>query len=373
MLWKIFSGLCIVVLAGAAYFSYAGKNGLTEEKLLRDRSAKNLTEITKLQTVAADAKTKHGKELDELTKQRDEVKATVAKVNSEIEEKLKDNETQKKTLEEAQKSLAAINDQIKKVGSVKKLMVEVDDLTKQSKDSEASIANAQQQAALSDTKIRESQEHVKKLQEDYARQTRGQVAPNFTARVSESYPGFGFVVLSKGNSNGMFANALLDVKRGKNVVARVKVREVEPNGSIADLVPGSNKGGDVRPGDMVVPAPLPTAPTPTVSPTPTTAPVTPGGPGAPVTPTPPAAPSMANPNMGGGADPFGAPATTPAAPGAASPAAPAPAAPAATPSAADPFAPTPAAGAAPPAGGAPATPPAAGTPAKPATADPFAK
>ena len=366
MLWKIFSGLCIVVLAGAAYFSYAGKNGLTEEKLLRDRSAKNLVEISKLQTVAAEAKTKHGKELEELTKQRDEVKTTVAKVNSEIEEKQKDNETLKKTLEESQKSLAAINDQIKKVGSVKKLMVEVDDLTKQSKDSEAAIANAQQQAALSEEKIKGAQERVKKLQEDYARQTRGQVAPNFTARVSESYPGFGFVVLNKGNSTGMFANALLDVKRGKNVVARLKVREVEPNGSIADLVPGSNKGGaTVQPGDIVVPAPVPTAPAPTVAPTTPAPNAAPGAPGAPAAPAPGASP-MAPPSMG--ADPFGAPAT-PAAPGAAAPA-PAPAAPATpAPSAADPFAP-PAA----PGGAAPATPPAGGAPpAKPSTADPFAK
>ena len=276
-------------------------------------------------------------------------------------------------MEEAAKQLAAINDQIAKKGSIDKLMADVTDLTKQVKDTEATIANQEQQKALAEEKVKGVADEVKKLQDVDARSRRGQVEPGFTARVSQTYPDFGFVVLNKGNSGGMFANAVLDVKRGKSVVARVKVREVEPTGAIADLVPGYGKGDTrIQPGDLVVPAPMP-APAPEAKPA---APGTPAPGGAPAAPgaapsgAPAAAPGMTAPSM---ADPFGAPpAGAPAAPAAPAPAAPAPAT-------AVPFAP-PAAGAAPApaAGAAPATPPPAGaapaegTPAKPSTADPFA-
>ena len=243
-----------------------------------------------------------------------------------------------------------MNEEILKAGDVKKLMAEVEDLTKQVKDSEAAIANQEQQLALSQEKITGVTGHIAKLKEVDSRQKRGQVEPSFSARVAQPYPEFGFVVINKGNLGGVFANAMLDVKRGKSIIARLKVRDVEQASSVADMIPGSLANGEsIRAGDLVVAAPLPPPP---VEPA---APVTPPASGTPATPT---APGMAAP-----ADPFGAPpAGAPAAPAAGAP----------PPASADPFAP--------PAGGAMATPPAGGAPAagdgtaqKPSTADPFAK
>ena len=82
-------------------------------------------------------------------------------------------------------------------------------------------------------------EAVKAAEEREVRGRKGIVEPDFTARVAQSFPNWGFVVLSKGNGGGVFANANLEVKRGKDVVAKLRVRNVEQNSAVADLIPGS--------------------------------------------------------------------------------------------------------------------------------------
>jgi hypothetical protein len=73
---------------------------------------------------------------------------------------------------------------------------------------------------------------------------------DFTARVSQSFTDWGFVVLNKGNGGGVFANADLEVKRGKEIVAKLKVRNVEQEiPRVADLIKGSLAEGErIRPG-----------------------------------------------------------------------------------------------------------------------------
>lgn len=347
MLWKILSGLSAVALAVGLWFSYQNQGLLKEELAQKNRADQNLKAVKQAQEEAVAVSARKKKELDDLTKQRDNTE--VAKVNAAIAEKQKEVDALKKTLAEAQKQLATMNAEITKAGDVIKLLAQVEDLKKQVKDSEAAIANQEQQLALSQEKVGKITAQIANVKEVDSRQKRGQVEPSFNARVAQPYPSYGFVVLNKGNLGGVFANAMLDVKRGKNVIARLKVRDVEQGMSVADLVPGSLASGEaIRSGDLVVAAPLPPPPP---EPAPTAVPPAAEG----------AAPAggMAPPAMGA-ADPFGAPA------------APAPAAGTPPPASADPFAP-PAGGAmaAPPAGAAPAA--GDGTPQKPSTADPFAK
>jgi hypothetical protein len=167
---------------------------------------------------------------------------------------------------------------------------------------------------------------------------------DFTARIAQSFGDWGFAVLNKGNSGGVIANADLQVKRGETVVAKLKVRNVEQNISVVDIVPDSIAEGVLpQSGDVVVVAPREKKDE--------KAPIT------DAVPPPPPGPATPAPAV----DPFATPAPAPAAMdpfGGAAPAAPA----APAPAAADPF------------GAAPAAPAAgAGTQASPSTADPFAK
>lgn len=256
MLWKILSALSAICLAVGVWFSYQNKSVLEEERRLKERTDSNLVDIRKDFANKTDAKAKRTKEMEDYTKQRDDRRVEVAKVNSDIEDKKKETEGLKQNLDEAQKQLAQIKEQIAKAGDLKKLIAELDDLTKQIKETEAAIANQEQQKAIVEGKLVVTNEQVKKLQEVDSRQRRGQIEPGLTARVTQTYQGFGFVVLNKGNSAGVYANNMLDVKRGKTIVAKLRVRDVELNQSVADLVPGSLAAGEsIQPGDLVVAAP----------------------------------------------------------------------------------------------------------------------
>ena len=99
--------------------------------------------------------------------------------------------------------------------------------------------------------LRDPERNVRKLKHEAelsnsvdARQRRGQMEPEFTGRIAQFYPEFNFAILNKGNSGGVYTNAMLDVKRGKDVVAKLKVRSVEQTAAIADVVPGSVSADD---------------------------------------------------------------------------------------------------------------------------------
>ena len=361
MLWKILTGLSAIALGVGVWFSYQTQKALLVEIDLLKRSESNLKATKDEFVKGTEVKARKEMEQAELEKQRDDVKIEITKVTTETDQKLAEVEIIKKNLEEVTKQLAQLEEQIRKAGDIKRLLAQVDELTKQKAAAEAAIANHQQQLALEEEKLARTNAEITRLQEVEKRQRAGVVEPGFTARIAQPFTDAGFVILNKGNLGGMFAKAKLHVKRGNEVVARLNVREVEQSMSVADLEPGSLAQGTVlRSGDLVVAAPAPAA-------APEAAP-----PAAPAPPTPDGAAPMAQP----GADPFGggmapAPAPAPAAPAMADPFAPAgggmaPApAPAGgmAPAAADPFAP------APPAGGAPA-PPSGGM--APAGADPFA-
>lgn len=354
MLWKLLSGLAAVALLVGVWSSYNNRASLEEELKQAKRAVENnkavKAEFPKV-TAQKELKTK---QLEEQKKALDEVKLEKTKVDSDTDLKSKEGELVKQNLEEVNKQLTQLEDQIKKVGDVKKLLASVQEETEKKKAVDAAIANQQQQLALSDERIGKVQAEITRFQDVEKRQRSGVVEPGFTARVAQAFQEFGFVVLNKGNASGMFADAMLDVKRGRTIVAKLKVRDVEQGLSVADLVPGSLAPGEsIRSGDLVVaarevpkPAAAPAVPAPAADPS-----------------QQPAAPAPMAP---AGADPFGgapgaAPAPAPMAPGGADPFAPAPGAapeaPAApmAPAAADPFAP-----------------PAGTTPAAPATMDPFA-
>lgn len=309
MLWKILSALSAICLAAGLWFSYQNKGGFDEERRLKERSDQNLKAVKADQIKMADSKIKRAKELDDYTKQRDDRRVEIAKVNSDITDKQKETEEQKKTNENQQKEIGAIKTQIEKAGDIKKFMAQVKELDQQLKESEAAIANREQQKAIIEEKLVTTSAQLKKLQEVDSRQRRGQIEPGLTARVTQTYQNFGFVVLNKGNSAGVYPNNMMEVKRGKNIIAKVRVRDVEMGQSVADVVPGSlARGESVQPGDLVVAAPRPPDPVvlPSTSPAPAAPPASPppaigADPLGGVTPPPAATPDPAAPAGAGAA------------------------------------------------------------------------
>ena len=79
------------------------------------------------------------------------------------------------------------------------------------------------------------------------------VRKGLSGKVLAYNPNWNFVVLSIGDRAGIKANAQMLVTRGGQQIARVRVTSVEPQTSIADVVPGTlARGESVQPGDTVI-------------------------------------------------------------------------------------------------------------------------
>ena len=358
MAWKILSALAAVCLAGASFFAWKNNQLFKAEK---DRLA--YTEANKKRVIddkakAETAKADYTKNVADTTKELETTKAAVVDAAAKAQEKEQELAQIKTQFDAVSKTVAELQQKIDEAGDIKKLIATIKDFETKKKEAESALTNQMQRFASAQESVKALEAAVKAAEEKEARGRRGIVDPEFTASVSQAFPDWGFVVLNKGNGGGVFANANLEVKRGKEVIAKLKVRNVEQAAAVADVVIGSlAEGARIRTGDLVVAAAEQAV-------KPAATPAAPGAPAAPATPAAPGAPATS--------DPFGAPAggMAPAAPAASDPfgAAPAggmaPAAPAA-PANSDPF------GAAPAAPAPGAAPAAGGTPAAPSTADPF--
>lgn len=362
MVWKILSALSIVCLGTACYFAWFNPQDLVAERG-REKTAQGNLEFAQKRKAEDEEKLKgHQEQYLAIQKDRDTLKADTEKLSGEANEKDEANKVIKANLDQVTQQVAAVEKQIEDAGDIEKLVAQTEKLKRDQLEAEAALANANQRLGEAKVRAEDATKQISGLRETEARGRRGIVDPTFNARVSEYFPNWDFAIISKGNTGGVFANADLEVKRGRDVIAKLKVRNVEQHRSIADLVPGSlAKGDSIRAGDVVVAAANQSAATPPPPPRSDPATAAKGGaaaaPAAPAAgagaaaPAPAAAPAM-------GSDPFGA-APAPA-PAAGAPPAAAPAAPAMS----DPF------GAAPAPAAAPGAKPAA--PAAPSTADPFA-
>ena len=62
-----------------------------------------------------------------------------------------------------------------------------------------------------------------------------------------------FVVLNLGDKNGVIGNAEMLIKRGSQLVGKIRITSVEPSTSIADIVANSvPRGVNIQPGDNVI-------------------------------------------------------------------------------------------------------------------------
>lgn len=372
MVWKILSALTAVCLGTACYFAWANQKSLVEERKRETYAKANLEQQKAHIAQAEEAKKNRETQLATANKDLETTKTAVVDTTAKAQTKEQELAVVKTNLEQLTKLVNDLQKQIDDAGDIKALLAQIESIKKERAEKEAELANQTQRFAAAQEKVNQLTAAAKEAEDREARGRRGIVDSDFTAKVAQSFTDWGFVVLNKGNGGGVFANADLEVKRGKEIVAKLKVRNVEQNSSVADLVKGTLAEGErIRPGDLVVAAAEQSAKTSTGPKGGAAAPAPAAAPGAPAAPA--AAPAM-------NSDPFGAPAAAPGAPAApaaapamnsdpfgAPAAAPAPAAPAAPAMNSDPFG---AAPATPPAGAAPAAPPAGGaTP--PSTADPF--
>jgi hypothetical protein len=79
------------------------------------------------------------------------------------------------------------------------------------------------------------------------------VRNGLSGRVLAFNPGWNFAVLSIGDKAGLKAGVSMVITRGNQMIAKARISSVEPNTSIADILPSTvARGQSVQPGDTVV-------------------------------------------------------------------------------------------------------------------------
>ncbi len=255
MVWKILSGIAAACLAGSSYFAWVNSQQVKTEKELLARAETNQQQLLDRKKEAVEVQQRKTDQLAQLEKDRDDTKEEVVKATAEAQEKEAALGLAKSNLDEVQQQVTALEAKIRDAGDIQALIDQIAALKKDEQDAEGEVANKDQQLAQSQQRLQNLRDQVRSYEQMEERIRRGIVEPDFTARVSGVFDRWGFVVLNKGNNGGVFANALLDVKRGQDVIAKLRVKNVEPAISVADVVTGSLAEGEaIRSGDLVVAA-----------------------------------------------------------------------------------------------------------------------
>jgi len=125
---------------------------------------------------------------------------------------------------------------------------------------EKELADAKARAAETETLLKTVQAKAEDADKKAAALEAAELArqklvtkPGLEGKVLAVNPNWSFVVLSIGDRQGVVAGSSLIVKRGGNMVAKLRVTSVEPSTSIADIQVGTSaKGTTVQPGDVVI-------------------------------------------------------------------------------------------------------------------------
>ena len=121
-----------------------------------------------------------------------------------------------------------------------------DDVKKQLQ--EKDILNGSLQA-----KLKDAEAQLMDLRQREAQRKSKVMRSGLEGRILAVNSSWNFVVISLGDRNGVINNAELLIKRGSQLVGKVRVTSVEPSTSIADIVVNSVRSGlSVQPGDTVI-------------------------------------------------------------------------------------------------------------------------
>ncbi len=215
---------------------------------------------------------KKGKaELEQTQKSLEETKKSVTKVTEEKDQIAGQVDGLKSDVEKAKSKANELTTQVgAKEAEITKLAADV-----QAKDTEIATLKSTQTAAPVvqgpspevQAMIQEKEALVTKLQgdvaaarsqiEDLQKKNNDRMAQKMRngleGRILAVNQAWNFVVLNLGDRNGVVGNVEMLIKRGSQLVGKVRVTSVEPSTSIADIVANSIPSGlTIQPGDHVI-------------------------------------------------------------------------------------------------------------------------
>lgn len=256
---KILLGIALLFIAGAAYLGYAAKGrvdelqgnlketkqNLASTKATLQKTEKDLTTRTEELAKANETIATHEKEI---ARQKEEITG----LNTKLTEATAAVEAKTREVADLEMKLKTAMDA---TGGKKpeEFAAEINALKADVEKAKTELAEAKQVQATLEAQKKQADEKLAASERTVQEYKYNIVRAGLTGRILAYNPGWGFVVLSIGDKDGVKANTQMLVLRGNQPIAKVTVTSVEPQTSIADVIPGSAVGGaKIMPGDTVI-------------------------------------------------------------------------------------------------------------------------
>ncbi|MFA7345034.1 MAG: hypothetical protein WC003_12085 [Terrimicrobiaceae bacterium] len=205
---------------------------------------------------------------DQVQSELKTAKATVETVTAEKAQAVAQAETLKTDLEKNKTEAAGLADQIKaKADEITKLNADLEEAKVKANATQTTTTAPAGPSPEDQAIIAEKEAVIAQLQKDLE-SSRGQLEVlrkkdydrmalkmrnGLEGRILAVNQAWNFVVLNLGDKNGVVGNAEMLIKRGSQLVGKVRVTSVEPSTSIADIVANSvPRGVNIQPGDNVI-------------------------------------------------------------------------------------------------------------------------
>lgn len=252
-MWKILAIIGAVALVGAGVFGYQNKLAYENEIDLRKAAEKQRDDTTaQLATTKGDLK-KTEDELAVVQQAVVKLKAELSTTDLAVSEQEKKETELSAELDGLVDKIAAGKTVLEEVGGIDQLNKEMESLTTELAEADQMILSAQNAVAIADQRRANLQTRIDSYLELEREQRTGTMRKWPSMSVETAYNQWGFVVINAGDRQGVVPKAELAVARQGMQVCRLLVTNVEPDSSVATIVPGTLAPGQaVQPGDVVV-------------------------------------------------------------------------------------------------------------------------
>lgn len=262
---KIFSILTLLVSLAAAYLGFESKNLVEAFKIRADKEHTNLLEKTAKLKKTEDTLAATEADLKMTKEDLEKTKETLRTKETELDKTKTELAATMTMLAEKDKELVDLKDKFAKLNPVpgppgEDIAKKLDDLVKAKADLETKAQTLEKEKAELTTTVetltankKELEGRIEPMKAEIKKYKEGIIQEGLTGRVLAVNSGWGFCVLSIGDSKGAAANRVLIVRRGGEAIGRVKITAVESSQSVADIITSSfAKGTYIQPGDEVI-------------------------------------------------------------------------------------------------------------------------
>ena len=244
--------LLYVAFAGAIAAGVAGYLEIQK----RGEDAKSLADAQQAKTASDQAATKAKAEAADLSKKEADTESKLTDISSKVDDLNTQLAAAKKAATDAQTAeqtaeATAKTAQDKLDAFTKTLNGETpEQYVADAKKAQDDLATAQSEQKIIQDQLVASQQQIVDLQGAINRSKNGTMPPGVTGKVTFVDHAWNFVILNVGLSNGVVPNGELIVYRDHNFLGKVRVTKVDPNDSVAEILPDVK--GDIQIGDAVL-------------------------------------------------------------------------------------------------------------------------